>query len=92
MIRVSRVFAFTFISFLLALSSITAQAQNVALGSVSGQVTEKLTGRPIAGATVSVGDRTTATNENGRYKLELPAGSYNISFRSQGFADFPSSR
>ena len=87
MIRASRIFAFTVISLLLSSSSIDAQVQSVPLGSVSGQVTEKLTGRPIAGATVSVGDRTTATDENGRYRLEVPAGSYNIAFRAQGFAD-----
>ena len=54
MIRASRIFAFTVISLLLSSSSIDAQVQSVPLGSVSGQVTEKLTGRPIAGATVVV--------------------------------------
>ena len=87
MIRVSRVFAFTLISFLFSFSAVSAQVQPVALGSVSGQVTEKLTGRPIVGATISVGDRTTTSDESGRYRLELPAGSYNVSFRAQGFAD-----
>jgi N-acetylneuraminic acid mutarotase len=48
-------------------------------GSITGQVTSKTTGSPLAGVTVSVGSGATATTDNsGDYTLAVPAGGYNV--------------
>ncbi|NNE34436.1 MAG: TonB-dependent receptor, partial [Rhodothermales bacterium] len=61
-----------------------AMAQN--WGGVSGVVSDT-TGKPIFGVTVIV-DATnfgTATAENGRYSLRIPAGSYTLRFSAIGY-------
>jgi len=69
-----------------------AYGQSANLGAISGQVTEKFSGQPLANVTVSAGGVETITDANGRYKIELPAGVYNVSFRAKDFADVLSSQ
>jgi hypothetical protein len=57
------------------------------IGTVSGKVTDKLSGQPISGATVSAGTIETKTDDDGNFKLEIPAGEYNLRFVAKGFSD-----
>jgi len=73
-------------SVLLLLFSATIFGQEK-IGTVSGKVTDKLSGRAVAGATVSAGNRTVQTDDEGNYQLEVPAGEYNLRFAANGFAE-----
>ena len=73
------------IFYILTISSLVFSQEK--LGLVSGKVTDKLSGQPIAGATVSAGNKETQTDSEGNYKLEIPAGEYNLRFRADGFAE-----
>lgn len=55
-------------------------------GTVRGSVTSAETGEPIAGATILVigSARGSLTNPDGRYEINLPAGTYTIRARSIG--------
>ncbi|MEN3011071.1 MAG: carboxypeptidase regulatory-like domain-containing protein, partial [Candidatus Bipolaricaulaceae bacterium] len=55
------------------------------LGSLKGRVTDKATGKGIAGATVSTEGGVTTTDQNGYYTLNLPAGTYTASASAQGY-------
>jgi iron complex outermembrane receptor protein len=58
-------------------------------GKISGKITDKNTGRPIAGATVSIPDLKagTSTDANGFYTLKnLPRGKYLIEVNAMGYA------
>ncbi len=57
------------------------------IGTVSGKVTEKLSGQPIANATVSNGTVNTQTDADGNFKLEIPAGEVNLRFSAKGFVE-----
>jgi N-acetylneuraminic acid mutarotase len=55
-------------------------------GNISGEVTVKATGKPLAGATVSTGQGYTATTSiSGNYDLALPAGSYSLAVNDFGY-------
>ena len=57
-------------------------------GSLSGSVTEKASGQPIAGATVYINDLKlgTVTNTSGQYSFHnLPSGTFLVEARSVGF-------
>ena len=71
--------------FLLAAPRLAA-AQN--WGTVAGSVTETGSGTPIPGATILVDGTNfgTASDEEGRYALRLPAGRYLLRFSSIGYA------
>jgi N-acetylneuraminic acid mutarotase len=56
-------------------------------GDISGTVTDSSTGNPIAGATVSTSLASTTTDSQGKYDLELPVGTYDVSFHAFGYAD-----
>jgi hypothetical protein len=77
---------------LLLLVSGFALAQAEKIGSASGRVTDKLSGQPIAGVTVSAGTRETITDAEGNFRLELPAGEYNLRFKADGFAEVLTAR
>jgi len=74
-----------FLSGLLAFSS-PALAQ---VGTVTGHVINKDDGRPVAGAFVDVvgggSSARVSANENGLFRLELPAGTYGLAFSSVGY-------
>ncbi|WP_431215372.1 carboxypeptidase regulatory-like domain-containing protein [Puia sp. P3] len=45
---------------------------------LTGTLADAETAEPVAGATVSAGDRSVLTDEDGRYRLALPAGTYTV--------------
>ena len=47
-------------------------------GDLDGQVTSASTGKPVAGATVTVDGTSVTTDSTGEYDLPLPAGSYDV--------------
>ena len=68
------------------LGSVSAQAQT--WGTVAGTVTDSVDGAPLPGVTVLVRgtDFGTATDADGRYRLELPTGRYVLRFSAIGFS------
>lgn len=64
-----------------------AQTQLGLNGSITGRVTERSTGQPIAGCRVSViGVADTTTDDDGIFRLELPPGVYDVEISAKGFA------
>ena len=55
-------------------------------GRAVGQVTDAATGDPLAGATVTNGDVSTLTGNDGRYSLTLPVGTHTLTASLFGFA------
>lgn len=54
---------------------------------VSGYVTDSQ-GNPVAGATVTLGDKTVVTDENGYYEFtDVPAGNHTITIKKDGMFD-----
>lgn len=56
-------------------------------GTVSGSVTDASTGRPVTGATVALGDHRATTDDQGGYRLDVPAGSYPLTVSAFGYKD-----
>lgn len=55
-------------------------------GTVTGVVTAKADGSPLAGATVSVGDQATVTTgADGSWTATVPPGSYTVTFAAYGY-------
>ena len=77
----------SFLIIFCVLLSITFSFGQEKIGAVSGKVTEKLSGQPISGATVSSGTANAQTDADGNYKLEIPAGEHNLRFSAKGFAE-----
>ena len=61
-------------------------------GGFSGQVTDLLSGEPIAGAQVSAGDVKTTTDADGRYRLHVAPGMYEIHAYAAGYIGMSKSR
>jgi iron complex outermembrane receptor protein len=61
------------------------QAQGPA-GTISGRVTDQGTQEPLAGVTVTAGNRGTLTKADGRYTMTVPAGAYEVRTRMIGYA------
>ncbi|MFC7547276.1 S8 family serine peptidase [Plantactinospora sp. GCM10030261] len=55
------------------------------VGRISGTVTKAADGAPLAGATVTAGDRSATTGPDGRYALTLPAGEYPLTASAYGY-------
>ncbi|WP_226005885.1 carboxypeptidase regulatory-like domain-containing protein [Natrinema salinisoli] len=55
-------------------------------GTLEGTVTDA-DGEPITGATVTVGDQETTTDETGSYALDLEAGEYTLTVSAEGYED-----
>ncbi len=72
----------TTLTLLLAFSPILLLSQNAIL---TGAVTDAATGEPLPGVTVRAGAAATATDVNGQYRLESPAGNYEVSFSYTGY-------
>ncbi len=69
----------------LCLLTLTTFAQT--RGIVTGQVTERLSGQPVAQAKLIVeGQSETLTNDTGRFRLELAPGSYRARIEANGYA------
>ena len=54
-------------------------------GTVTGTVTSAATGKPLAGAQVSVGTDSTTTNSSGVYSISVPAGTYTVTATDFGY-------
>ncbi len=66
-------------------STIFAQT-NTSSGFIIGQVTERTSGQPIAGARVGVeGSRETTTDADGNFRLEIEKGVYDVQIKSENF-------
>src|SRR5688500_14117717 len=74
-----------FIFILLVGLVLTTQA--FALGKIAGKVADEKTGDAIIGATVMVQGtgKGTATDVDGRFTLEVPAGQYTVEIRYIGY-------
>lgn len=60
--------------------------KTVTTGTITGKVTDKSSGFPIAQATVSDGTRTSLTGEDGSYILnDVPSGTYNVTASATGY-------
>jgi N-acetylneuraminic acid mutarotase len=55
-------------------------------GTVSGTVTDRATGKAVAGATVQLGDYQTLTGTDGSWSLVAPAGTYPLTVSAFGYA------
>ena len=55
------------------------------MAKVSGMVVEKWTRRPVSGVKVSVGHYVGMTDAMGRFNIEAPTGSYQVSIAKAGF-------
>ena len=62
-------------------------------GTIGGRVTDGITGRPVDGVQVYVAgtELGTVTNADGRYQLNLPAGTAELRTRRVGYATIVSS-
>jgi outer membrane receptor for ferrienterochelin and colicin len=64
-----------------------AQAAHHPGGLISGRVTERTSGQPIAGANVSVkGGAATTSDAGGNFRLEVESGIYDLEIGAGGFA------
>jgi len=54
-------------------------------GYLCGQVSDEITGSPLAGSTVTVGDRSVLTDADGRYRLEEVRGTLRVSVKAAGY-------
>jgi outer membrane receptor for ferrienterochelin and colicin len=71
----------------LSCASCYAQAAHHPMGLITGQVTERTSGQPIAGATVSVeGGAATTSDAGGNFRLEVESGIYDLEISAGGFA------
>jgi hypothetical protein len=57
-------------------------------GTLAGTVMDSVTGKPVAGATVSYAGATTLTNSSGAYSLlKAPLGTYDLTTSASGYSD-----
>lgn len=54
-------------------------------GDLTGTVTDAATGEPVAGATVSVGTKSSRTDPDGHYDVFAPVGAYDLSVSAFGY-------
>lgn len=82
--RLSRAFVLGACCWLLGAAPVHAQGW----GTVTGTVTDSVQGAPLPGVTVLVQgtDFGTATDADGRYRLEVPTGRYTLRFSAVGFS------
>ncbi|MFD0112491.1 carboxypeptidase regulatory-like domain-containing protein [Streptomyces sp. NPDC058320] len=55
-------------------------------GTVTGAVTDHHTGKPVPGATVTMGDHRISTNAKGEYTVTAPPGNYEVKVSAFGYA------
>ncbi|HKI43790.1 MAG TPA: carboxypeptidase regulatory-like domain-containing protein [Balneolales bacterium] len=64
----------------------------VAVGNLSGTVTEEGSHKSLAGVSVQLNEKISTTNQNGSYSLEdIPAGTYNLTAKLDLYNDFSQS-
>lgn len=54
---------------------------------VEGFVLDVTTNQPISGAEIDIAGRKAVTGEDGRYRIELPAGSWELKIQAPGYLD-----
>jgi hypothetical protein len=59
--------------------------RKVRQGQLRGQVLS-FAGKPVPGATVTIGDKSTTTDTDGNYSIDLPAGAFEVTIEAAGFA------
>jgi hypothetical protein len=59
--------------------------RKVRQGQLRGQVLS-FAGKPVPGASVTVGDKSTTTDADGNYSIDLPAGAFEVTIEAAGFA------
>jgi iron complex outermembrane recepter protein len=69
----------------LVLAAAFAPALAAQNGTLTGRVTDAGDGAPLAGAVVRLGSASVASREDGTYRLEAPAGSYEVVVARLGF-------
>jgi len=71
-----------------ALLAATGSADSTSQGSISGTVTDAVTGGPIADAVVSAGTKSTLSSADGSYSItDVPEGSYTVTVSATGYED-----
>ena len=75
----------------LSAEEILADFQGKVSGTLTGTVTDKDTGLPIVGATVTANSHQTTTNSTGEYTITLPAGNYTLTASKTGYQSATSS-
>ncbi len=74
------------ITLLLALIPIVSSAQT-STGFVTGRITERITGQPVANAKIIIESQPEITTDpDGRYQIELPPGTYQAKISASGYA------
>jgi len=64
----------------------------VAIGNISGTVTEEGTNKKLAGVEVQINDKTSTTDQDGIYKLpNIPVGTYNLTAKLDLYNDYSKS-
>jgi len=67
---------------------ITVTLDPITIGTITGIITDKLTGRPVAGAQVSVAGQLVETDAQGRFSLsDVPAGAVNVEVRDADYGN-----
>ena len=69
------------------LTNVFSQSSANSKGFVVGQITERTSGQPVAGARISVkGKAETVSDANGNFRLEIESGVYDLEISASGFA------
>src|SRR5689334_1446670 len=65
----------------LVLVAAPAAAQSITTGAIKGTVTDRITGDPLPGITVTAGSQTVITEGDGSYAItQLVPGTYDVTF------------
>lgn len=54
-------------------------------GKVEGKIMDEEDNKPVAGVTIRIGDKSTLTDENGAFSIQLPDGNYEAEVSSVGY-------
>jgi len=74
-------------SILIVFLSIPGAFGQTSKGFITGMVTERTTGQPVAGARISVADQAEAiSGDDGKFRLEIEPGIYDVQISAAGFA------
>lgn len=67
--------------------TVFGQTPAPATGTITGQITERISGQPVAQARIIIAGHTEVTTDpEGRYRIELPPGHYHGRIEAQGYA------
>lgn len=66
---------------------VTALSQPGPHGTLAGTVTDKASGKPIADASIKIGDQTGKTDADGKYTFPLEVGTYDLTVSAYGYGE-----